>query len=379
MMENGPVPDFEVYSYTDVRIRWSAVKGSIDIKAPQGSSMVIQCQPVTAIQSESDLIAIGMEFATSVPASHASLWRHLLDCFKQCWEIAERTPDSNFPMVLRSTMGPSNNSASSLPKENVCPSTKAFSVHMSEISSIAPSSTVSRQPSSRAFVAHMNDISSIAHSSTNGRSVLGPLKAKPLESRNNVGKLSPMDTRSCIIPMDSRSVAPMDSRSCVGQLSRTTTYSDSMKGVSSSSLPTLANSSVSTANYNNLINNNHNNSSSNHNTNNNDNATTATRTSSSSSTRFLPEVGWCLQTPTTTPDSPQQCSEFLLLFLDGVKLIIESPGNKDARASNMCYLRYHDCRRQADAPPERRYPIDKRLPAEVKQKLAFFPRFIGSS
>ena len=103
--------------------------------------------------------------------------------------------------------------------------------------------------------------------------------------------------------------------------------------------------------------------------------------------RFLPSVGWCLQLessggPTNGPDGAG--TEFHLLFLDGSRLIIESPSSTQHATStenrpSVCYVRYfpqsHD-RPTTSSDSEERYPIDKRLPMHVKRKLAHFPKFV---
>ena len=75
--------------------------------------------------------------------------------------------------------------------------------------------------------------------------------------------------------------------------------------------------------------------------------------------RYLADVGWCIQ--------GQDASEFTLLLLDGTRLHIESPSD-----AVTCHVRFM---LPGDAEGQR-YPIDRRLPADVKQRLLFFPRFI---
>jgi hypothetical protein len=71
---------------------------------------------------------------------------------------------------------------------------------------------------------------------------------------------------------------------------------------------------------------------------------------------FLPEVGWCLASP---------AEQFLLLFTDGQTVLIDGRKNRVA---------FHD---RIAPTPARWLDIDQALPAGLKAKLAYFPKFVN--
>lgn len=68
---------------------------------------------------------------------------------------------------------------------------------------------------------------------------------------------------------------------------------------------------------------------------------------------YLPNVGWCLASA---------AEQFLLLFADGNTVLIDGRRNRVA---------FHDCH-----GPTRWLSIDQHLPPMLKQKLAYFPKFV---
>ena len=85
---------------------------------------------------------------------------------------------------------------------------------------------------------------------------------------------------------------------------------------------------------------------------------------SSLSYAHLHNVGWCVRR-----NLQQGSSEFSIMFNDGYRIIIESCIN-GSKSSNLIF--FHA---QPHANVER-YVIDRNLPAHVKQRLAYFSRFI---
>lgn len=120
--------------------------------------------------------------------------------------------------------------------------------------------------------------------------------------------------------------------------------------------------------------------------------TVATSTISNSqqcSFRFMPNVGWCVQMQKEGPsETGPVATEFALLFTDGVRVVIETPSrtqvsqhqnNLSSAASsicsvsdNVCHVRYTGL----TGGSVERFPIDRRLPAHIKQKLVHFPKFV---
>lgn len=71
---------------------------------------------------------------------------------------------------------------------------------------------------------------------------------------------------------------------------------------------------------------------------------------------YLPGVGWCLASPT---------EQFLLLFTDGQTVLIDGKKNRVA---------FHD---KTLGSKSLWLSIDQRLPPSLKEKLSYFPRFVG--
>jgi hypothetical protein len=79
--------------------------------------------------------------------------------------------------------------------------------------------------------------------------------------------------------------------------------------------------------------------------------------------RYINDVGWCIQCKNSSE------TIFRMLLNNGIQLIIESP--VFGSSNRVCFVRYVN---QAGA--NERLPIDKNLPAYIKQNLIHFPRFV---
>lgn len=93
---------------------------------------------------------------------------------------------------------------------------------------------------------------------------------------------------------------------------------------------------------------------------------------------FLPEIGWCLASPS---------EQFLLLFMDGLTVLIDGRHNRVTYRHNHIYRsRNHHylgdnmdniIQTENDEGITKWHPIDQRLPGDLKQKLAYFPKFVN--
>lgn len=87
-----------------------------------------------------DVMATGLSLVQegTLPPQYMEAWRHLVNCYKQCWEIAQSSQGVEFPLVLKSNWTPS-------PSSTLTTTNKAaMSIHMSDLStttSLGPTTT----------------------------------------------------------------------------------------------------------------------------------------------------------------------------------------------------------------------------------------------
>lgn len=358
MMENQPVADFEVQFYTGARISWSLEKGVVELRsdatATSSASVRIAFAPVTSASlSAANLFAIGRQINERVPTMYQAQFRHVVDCCKQCWEIAAVTPDRAFPLVLKSGNGgqmatathgqdATRDAMSSAP--SVAP---PISVHMSDASTVVTHAPSASRRKTGAMVATGSQASAYR--------AVGDLRRPPLgNAQPRLNAVPPNGNAASTAELTKNLTATMPTLGSMsladGEASTRDVHSrrSAMPSACRSQAPSAQPQLLPQAYF-----------------------------------RYLPDIGWCVQQQQyQQQNGASPSTEFTLLFNDGERLVIESPtvATSSSSSTSICHVRHYTQRAEGSVnepdAPAHRYPIDRRLPVHVKRKLAHFPRFV---
>eukprot|EP00158_Paraphelidium_tribonemae_P007978 Partr_v1_DN28419_c0_g1_i7_m41558 putative Polo-like kinase len=143
LMENGPLADFDANFYNGSRISWHVARGDIVLKETSPSikeTRIVAGNPkISAFSSRMEVTSLGDQLSSLFTGVWEPMWKHVIDCYSQCWEVASKDSLDGFPVTLKTGSQPGSRSIENDdPNVQTSPrsGTVVPSVHISDIQSM---------------------------------------------------------------------------------------------------------------------------------------------------------------------------------------------------------------------------------------------------
>ncbi|TPX51472.1 hypothetical protein SeLEV6574_g00253 [Synchytrium endobioticum] len=357
LMENGPLADFEMVFYSDVKVHYSVAKNSLQIT----------CKKPGSIGTETHTVDTSNVANLSLQPHIVPIFKHVQECLRQCLDVeasAKSDGTTKYPIIVKASGVPSTSNG--IPTSSRSSHSPTLSLHpssMSNYTSSAPGNTNGHR--SNATGSNGQPSEAVEGLASTGIREHNDQKSRPVSSistRSECRKsaLSSSSKEVTATPQPATAALSTTSERDRNGHSNRPKHVPPRSAVSEPGALIQTRSSGGNSGKGHAANNGHGGK--------RDDAVSAvsctsngTNKSSNSSNHqavpcFLKGVGWCVRIGD---------GRFLMVFNDGIAVTVE------AKHQTLLYCDYN-----VDASVSERYVIDRNLPDRVKCKLVHFPVFL---